>query len=273
MQVSVVIPVYNVAPYLRKCLDSVSKRTLEDLEVICVDDGSTDGSSKILEEYAKQDRRFYIVHQKNRGPGKARNTGFSLATGKYLIFLDSDDWFAKELLEKMTQEANSTEADIVICRAESFDTNTNLPQKSAWMLKEELFPSPLFSPEEIALHLFQFTYGWPWDKLYRTKFVKKHCLKFPALSNSEDLVFVFQSLAMAEKIAVINEVLIHHRMSRSSSVSNSRHLKPDMSYSAVKLLQNRLKDRGLYHTFERSYLNWAMDFLIWNAANMRNRDA
>ena len=92
-KVSVIIPVYNVEPYLKQCMDSVVGQTLKDIEIICVDDGSTDGSLDILKEYATEDSRIQIIEQKNAGAGAARNNGMRHATGKYLSFLDSDDFF------------------------------------------------------------------------------------------------------------------------------------------------------------------------------------
>ena len=93
VKVSVIIPVYNVEPYLKQCMDSVVGQTLKDIEIICVDDGSTDGSLDILREYAAEDNRIQIIEQKNAGAGAARNNGMRHATGKYLSFLDSDDFF------------------------------------------------------------------------------------------------------------------------------------------------------------------------------------
>ena len=100
-KVSVIIPVYNSAEYLGQCLDSIFLQTLNDIEVICVDDGSTDDSPSILSTYAMLDDRLKLVHQENAGPGVARNRGMQEATGEFIIFLDSDDFFHKEMLEKM----------------------------------------------------------------------------------------------------------------------------------------------------------------------------
>lgn len=272
-QVSVVIPVYNIERHLRQCLDSVAGQSLRDMEVICVDDGSTDDSPKILADYASKDSRFQIITQSNAGPGAARNTGMAKATGKYLIFLDSDDWFEPDFLERMVAKAESTEADVTICRAAEFDSETGRELPSEWMLKSEYLPGETFSPEDIAEHIFQFTYGWPWDKLYRAGFVKRAGVCYPALPNSEDLVFVLQGLALAEKIAVVETVLVHHRVNRASSVSNSRHRDPEAAYKAVRLLEDALRERRLYETFERSFLNWAMEFLIWNVASLERREA
>lgn len=271
-RVSVVIPVYNIERHLRQCLDSVTGQSLRDMEVICVDDGSTDDSPEILTEYARKDSRFQIITQPNAGPGAARNTGMAQATGEYLIFLDSDDWFEPDFLERMVARAESTKADVTVCRAVEFDTETGKELPSEWMLKSQYLPGAAFSPEDIAEHIFQFTYGWPWDKLYRAGFVKDAGLCYPALPNSEDLVFVFQSLALAKKIAVVENVLVHHRVNRASSVSNSRHRDPEVPYQALTLLRQGLEKRGLYTRYEHSFLNWAMEFLVWNVASLEGRE-
>lgn len=270
-QVSVVIPVYNIERHLRQCLDSVAGQSLRDMEVICVDDGSTDDSPKILADYASKDSRFQIITQSNAGPGAARNTGMAKATGKYLIFLDSDDWFEPDFLERMVAKAESTEADVTICRAVEFDTETGRELPSEWMLKSEYLPRETFSPEDIAEHLFQFTYGMPWDKLYRRQYLLRVDVKFPTLRNSEDLAFVFPTLLSAERITVIERVLIHHRINRSTSVSNSRTAQPEAPYQAFQIVKTYLADRGLMERYQRSFLNWAMEFLVWHVSNMGDK--
>ncbi len=271
--ISVVIPVFNIEAHLEQCLDSVVGQTLKDIEIICVDDGSTDSSPQILKHYAQQDSRIRIITQANGGPGAARNAGLAEVTGTYLIFLDSDDWFEPDFLERMAGKAEQTGADVTICRTVEFDTETGRKLPSAWMLKSQYLPGETFSSQEIAEHIFQFTYGWPWDKLYRMDFVRAAGLAYPPLPNSEDLTFVFQSLAVADRIAVDPKTLIHHRVNRPDSVSNSRHRYPAVPYEALALLRQGLEEQGLYSCYERSFLNWAMEFLIWNVANMGDCNA
>lgn len=271
--VSVVIPVFNIEAHLEQCLDSVVGQTLREIEIICVDDGSSDRSPEILAKYAGQDRRVHIITQDNAGPGAARNTGLAKATGTYLIFLDSDDWFEPDFLERMVERAEETGAGVTICRTVEFDNATGQPYDGTWMLKTRYLPGDTFSPQEIADHIFQFTYGWPWDKLYRLDFVRRTGLTYPALPNSEDLVFVFQSLVMAERLAVLDKMLVHHRVNRTASVSNSRYRDPEVPHEALRRLRNGLMAGGAYETYERSFLNWAMEFLVWNAANMGDREA
>lgn len=267
-KVSVVIPVYNGAQCLEECLDSVCAQTLTEVEVICVDDGSTDSTPAILGRYAARDPRFRVVTQANAGPGEARNTGMAQASGEYLIFLDADDWFEPDFLETMLDRAQETGADVTICRAVELDHTTGVRRDGAWMLKTHLVPGDVFAPAQADDHLFQFTYGWPWDKLYRRAFIVDTGLSYPSLPNSEDLVFVFQSLALAGRIALVDRVLVAHRMGRGGSVSNSRHRDPEVPWQALVLLRAGLMERGVYQTFERSFLNWAMEFLVWNVANM-----
>lgn len=269
--VSVVIPVYNIEQHLRQCLDSVGGQTLRDIEMICVDDGSTDGSHAILEEYATKDSRFRVLTQQNGGAGVARNTGMARASGEYLIFLDSDDWFDCNFLERMVERAAETEADVTICRTVEFDTETGQELPSEWMLKTEYLSTEVFSPREIAEHIFQFTYGMPWDKLYRRSYLDKLGISFPDLKNSEDLAFVFPTLVSAERIAITEEIFIHHRVHRKASVSNSRAAQPDAPYEAFQIVQNYLERNGLEQSYQKSFMNWAMEFLVWHVSNMEDR--
>ena len=116
VKVSVILPIYNEEKYLAQCLDSICGQTLKEIEIICVDDGSTDNSTHILKDYAKKDSRITLITQENQFAGAARNKGMACAVGKYLSFLDADDYYAPEMLEKMVKEAEENRADIVMCR-------------------------------------------------------------------------------------------------------------------------------------------------------------
>lgn len=114
-KVSIIIPVYNTAEYLSECIDSIRRQTLREIEIICVDDGSTDGSSDILDEYALQDDRIRIIHKDNGGPASARKLGLRVASGKYIGFVDSDDWIEENMYELLYQKAEEHQADMVTC--------------------------------------------------------------------------------------------------------------------------------------------------------------
>ena len=271
--ISVIIPVYNIQQHLRECLDSVLGQSYPHLQVICVDDGSTDESPAILAEYAQKDPRVQVIRQQNAGPGAARNTGLEAAKGEYVIFLDSDDWFEPDFLAKMVDTAQREGADVAICRAVEFDTNSGRELPSEWMMKKQYLPGKLaFAPQEMADHLFQFTYGMPWDKFYRRELLTSSGIRYPALKNSEDLAFVYPTLLAAKRIAVVDQVLIHHRINRMASVSNSRCGQPEAPYEAFQIVKEYLEQHQLMDTYRRSFLNWAMEFLVWHISNMSQRD-
>lgn len=271
-KVSVIIPVYNIEEHLSKCLDSIVEQSLSDLEIICVDDGSTDKSPCILGEYESRDQRFIIIPQQNAGPGIARNRGFAVATGEYVIFLDSDDYFETDFLEKMVATIEDTNSDVVICQAVEFDTHSGKEYSAEWMLKKHYLPALQFSPKEISEYLFQFTYGMAWDKLYRRDWLISTGILFPALRNSEDLAFVFPTLLAARRIAVLPEVFIHHRINRLTSVSNMRREQPDAPYEALQIVEKYLNDCGWMELYQQSFMNWAMEFLVWHVCNISDRE-
>lgn len=273
--VSVVMPVYNAAGHLAECLDSVAGQTLTDIQIICVDDGSTDDTGEILDRYAQKDARFQVFHQENLGPGPARNFGLARAEGEYLIFLDSDDLFDHRLLETLVLAAQRTHADVTVCRSSAFDSESGDALPSEGLLKTGVLAGrEVFSPGEVRDVLFQFTHGWPWDKLLRTEFIRRQGLTYPALPNSQDMVFIFPALALARRISVIGErALIHHRMNRKSSVSNSRMRALEAPWQALCMCRKILKEKGCLEQFEESLLHWAMGFLIWHLNSLSDPEA
>ena len=121
IKISVIIPVFNSEKYLKKCLDTVLLQTLSDIEIICIDDGSTDSSLQILQQYSRKDHRFKIIFQSHEGAGSARNKGLAIAQGEYLSFLDSDDFFEPDMLEQMYNCSKKYNTDIVVCKSRIFD--------------------------------------------------------------------------------------------------------------------------------------------------------
>ena len=124
IKVSVIIPIYNEESHLQQCLDSVLAQTLQEIEVLCVDDGSTDRTPEMLQAYASKDTRVHVFRQQNQYAGAARNLGMKYARGRYLSFLDGDDYFEPDMLEKMYQAAESEKLDIVICKSLQYDEET-----------------------------------------------------------------------------------------------------------------------------------------------------
>ena len=126
IRISVIVTVYNTSKYLRRCMDSIIHQSLKDIEIICIDDGSTDESLEILKEYSRKDNRVIVISQENSGAGAARNTGMQYAKGKYLSFLDSDDFFEENLLELAYKYAEKDSADFVVYKSDQYYTEKNL---------------------------------------------------------------------------------------------------------------------------------------------------
>lgn len=265
-KVSIVLTVFNMESCLKQAIDSVLQQTFSNYELICIDDGSRDGSSEILDSYAKKDSRVRVVHKDNSGPANARNVGLDLASGEYVILLDSDDVFEPNMLEKLFKSLERTGADISVCRSDMFDHGTGLHKAAPWTAKVDQLPidKEVFTANDMPDTVLSAFVGWPWDKLYRRSFLEKHQLRFPDLKNSEDLLFVFMSLVLANGIVLIDDELIHHRMNRTGSVSNSRLGDPFGFYKATCMLQQRLDELPDSEKLRWGFDNWALDYALWN---------
>ncbi len=263
--VSVVIPVYNVEKYLNQCLDSVISQTLTDIEIICVNDSSTDGSLNILEEYAKRDERIKVVTQPNGGAGAARNRGLSMASGKYLSFLDSDDFFEPDMLELAYKKAEKDKADFVVFNSNQYYTDKGKFVEVSWTLREkEIPPYTPFNHRQMTDNIFKVFVGWAWDKLYNKEFVEKNHLLFQEQRTSNDMLFVFSAVALAQRISIVNKVLAHQRRDAKDSLSKTRENSWYCFYDALSALRERLKAEGLYKEMEKDYINYALHFSLWN---------
>lgn len=196
--ISVVVPVYNAGPDLRKCLDSLAAQTYPAMEVILVDDGSTDGSGRVCREYARRDGRFrYAALPANRGPSAARNAGAAQAAGAFISFVDADDWVEPDLLEKLHRSLTESGADISACGADG--------------LRLESGPARTYSREEAVLCLARgapFNHV-PWGKLYRAGLVRA-CPFDETVFYSEDLLFLYEALKRSDRVSCIPDVLYHY---------------------------------------------------------------
>lgn len=273
LKISVIIPVYNVEKYLRECLDSVINQTLKDIEIICINDGSTDRSLDILKEYALKDNRIKIIDKKNEGAAAARNLGLKSATGDYVIFFDSDDYMDITALEKLYQNITDKNADISICKSYEFYDENKEKRVIEYAIKNNLLDNKtVFSPQEVSKYIFQFCVGWPWDKLYRREFVLKNRLTFQNLHHSNDTRFVLLSLACADKISIIDNSLMYHRTTKNS-LSNSKVKAPKNFYHALISLHQYLIQKNLYDVYEQSFVNYCVTFPLDHINTINNQVA
>lgn len=256
IKVSVIMPIYNAYSYLRPAMDSVLDQTLAEIEVICVDDGSTDSSLDILKEYQAKDSRVRILTENNAGPSWARNKGLSRARGEYIIFLDADDFYELTLLEKMYERAERDKLDMTITEYDIYDDKSATFEKR---IKSErgaiLEGDTIVSKNEYPEVIFQCTSNYVWNKLFRAEFIREKNLSFDQdLRVFEDVYFVMTSLSMADRIGKIHEVLIHHRI--YSEQSKNRLFRK--YYKQVPSLYLKLKEflmhNGMYAPLSQSFL-------------------
>lgn len=263
--VSVIIPVYNAEKHLEECVRSICAQTLQKIEIICVDDGSTDSSLEILNRLSQEDSRIIIAQQDNAGAGAARNHGIRLAKGKYLSFLDADDFFDSHMLEKALEKAEAEQADLVVFKADFYNEKLHTFSPCIYGLRENMLPDHRpFAGVEIEKDVFKVVVGWAWDKLFRADFVRENGLWFQAQRTSNDMLFVFSALVRAQRISTVSEILAHQRRHAGGTLSVTREKSWMCFYHALIALREQLKAWGLYERFEQDYINYALHFSLWN---------
>lgn len=267
--VSVIVPVFNRELVIEECLQSVLGQSLEHIEVICIDDGSTDGSLRILKELAIKDARLRIIQQENQGAAAARNRGMQEAQGRYLSFLDADDVFDEDMLLLATAEAERSKADFVVFRSDRFVDDFEQRSPIPWSLRSEWLPKRgPFAWRDIKGNTFKAFIGWAWDKLFRREFIERHGLRFQEQRTTNDMLFVFSALVLARRISVVGEVLAHQRRSTEGTLSVTREESWDCFYHALVALRDRLRKEELYEDLEVDFINYALHACLWNVETL-----
>lgn len=257
IKVSVIMPIYNAYDYLVPAMDSVIDQTLKEIEIICIDDGSTDHSLDILKKYRETDKRVRIVTETNAGPAVARNNGLRRARGEYLAFLDADDFFELNMLEDMYLEAKSKDLDIAIARYDIYNS-----KKSSFRANVESEYGNIYADGRVTAKneypdvILQSASGSAWNKLFKRSFVEEKNLQFLSeVKMFEDVYFTVCALALAERIGKLPSVLMHHRIYNEQS--RARLFKK--YYTQVPFVYLEIKSflmkSGLYEPLVKSYLN------------------
>lgn len=249
-KVSVIIPVYNVEEYLRQCLDSVINQTLKEIEIICVDDGSTDSSLEILKEYAAKDHRITLITQQNLHAGVARNAGLAVAKGEYLSFLDSDDFFELNMLEETYNKAIKDNSDIVIFNFYNYD-NISKTEKTSYAYDKKFLNT--FSPKKFKDYIYFISTPAPWNKIFKSSLIKNESLKFENLQSCNDITFVNSALSFATNISVVNKYFVHYRNNLISNISANRVSMPINILLAFSKLKYNLLKKNVYNLFEQNF--------------------
>ena len=245
IKVSVIVPVYNVKKYLAKCLDSIIAQTLKDIEIICVNDGSSDGSDNVLEEYKKKDARIQVVNRKNGGLSAARNTGMPYAKGKYIGFVDSDDYIESTMYELMYYNAEHFQSQLVICAAHKIDDTTGI------VFDDDPYYTLGYFPKELdnrafthvdTKDFFQDLCVMAWNKLYLRSFLEEKNAKFPDGYIFEDGPFFTDIYFDMDRVTIVRDFLYYYRVNRANSiVCKGDKDFTDIFYVVNKMLNNLRK--------------------------------
>ena len=257
--ISIVIPVYNVDKYLSQCLESIINQTYQDLEIIIIDDGSSDNSPQICDEFAKKDKRITVIHKENGGAASARNEGLRKATGDFLAFVDSDDYIEKNAYSTMMEVMSREGADIVEC---AFSFKFRDKETEEYVFQEE---KQFDQIKYLSLFTTQWTCGLIWNKLFRREVL--HNVFFEEGHQIDDEFFTYQGVMTARKIVFAPSILYHYRMRASGLMKNpeayERILFDRLDYSTKRRRKVVEQYPELKQVFDHSYLEslvfWSRD--------------
>ncbi|MBR5130205.1 MAG: glycosyltransferase family 2 protein [Alphaproteobacteria bacterium] len=242
-EISIIIPNYNTEKYLKRCLDSLIGQTFNDIEIIVIDDGSKDKSVDIIKKYVQQDSRVKLIQQQNSGPAKARNQGLENATGKYLMFCDSDDWYEPNMCQEMYDTIEKQKVDVVCCH-NFFDWEENLDNQE----KEERLVEKYYNPKKSGKYVLSdkiilSTNVLLWNKIWRRDLVEEFHIRFPQGHEHDDDAFWYMYAMISKKIFYLPKPFYHYFL-RSGSI---------MSTQANKQPKNRM-DRVIISEYVLNFL-------------------
>lgn len=276
--VAVVMPVYNGQEYLEQTMRCVMNQTMKDMEIIVVDDGSTDETAAIVKRLQGEDDRIKYVYQEKRNAGVARNKGFEVSNAEAVVFLDSDDLFEETFLEKMYGLLEERNADMIVCNADQYDTETQEYIPKPQYLRERYvssFKENCFSKREIKEFILHFTTSVPWNKMFRSAFVRRYKLKFQDIERANDQYFTIMALLLADRITMIDEVLVHYRVNQKGNLTTEFSKTPLCAYEAMLYVKEKLDTSGLmmYPYVKAAFDNKALNLMIYSLNIQRSVDA
>ena len=255
-EISVIIPVYNVEKYLPQCLDSVCNQSFRDIEIICVNDGSSDKSSDILNDYAEKDDRFKIINQSNQGLAAARNTGLTYAKGRYIYFIDSDDYIELDTLEKLYNNAISNNSDVVLFKFKTVDDFKNIHKRGIEFKIDSIFGDIdynnfTFTYRDVKRHVMNSAFS-ACLKLYKKEFIDTIDFTFPEGLNFEDVPVHVKVMIEANRLSFVPESLYNYR-SNPDSILNSNTNGFDI-FKVIDLVEEYLIENNYYDELENEFI-------------------
>ena len=254
IKISVIVPVYNVELYLEKCIESICNQTYKNLQIILVDDGSTDSSGNICDLYGKKDNRITVIHKTNGGLSDARNAGLDIADGEYIGFVDSDDYIAPEMFEHLLNLSNRNNGDIVICDKVEFNENETISVNNKLeqinVLDRDVAIAQLASDTTIRSHV--------WNKLYKHNLFDG--IRFDVGKAYEDVYIMHRLFLKTQKIVITNQVFYYY-LQRSNSILGEMNLNKqvDLYWAYVRRYEELI---GQFYTLKKDLI-YPIYFCLW----------
>lgn len=284
IKVSVIVPVYNVELYLNRCIESIVTQTYTNLEIILVDDGSTDNSGKLCDEWARKDNRIKVVHKKNAGLGFARNTGLDHANGDYVVYIDSDDYVAENMIETLLTALTKNKADTVYCGLNRvFPEGRIVEQPSCYdnlvFEKEDIINMVLLEMVGTVPEKYEDNYVVMsvWHGIYSMDLIRRHHIRFPSERQfmSEDIIYHIDYLKESQKVVYIKDCLYNYRMnpfSLSLKFDINRLERHKILYAEViRRLGEFLPEEQYIHREQRRFLGGVRGYILSIAASDQHK--
>ncbi len=262
--ISIIIPVYNVSQYLNECIQSVVNQSYKDFECILIDDGSSDGSEMICDQWAQKDARIKVIHQLNQGVSTARNKGIAEAQGEYITFIDSDDWIDSNYLNELFQPIEKYNVDLVVCGLQqhySDGTSKNYSYKTEIIKIEQQFTNEFTDINK------KFLLFGPVIKLYKRTIIQEHNIHFPPeYTYGEDLLFNYSYLEYVKAIYIVDQCLYHYRIIGSGTLSSIKRINQfEIDYAQWNILKNFFYRKNLWNDYSISYLYHRLWWCMYDA--------
>lgn len=274
VKVSVIVPVYNQEKFIERCIDSILAQSMQEIEVILVDDGSTDSTPDILSRYEQKDNRITVLHQQNQYAGIARNHGLQVAQGEYVIFWDSDDYFPEDALEALYNESQKCDADICVGEATKMDMYDGTVREKCYINWSRVPEKSPFNINDIPQYIFNFARNYPWNRLYKKSFLEEQNLQFSELKQSNDVSFVMKAFVLAKKIVVIDKIIVYYQFRIPESLSGNPLNKKENVLRAHMEVKEFLIETGYWENqdIRQSFVNNAFATIASQFSLLENRD-
>ena len=260
-KVSVIVPVFNSEDLLGNCLESIENQSLKDIEIICVDDGSSDGSFDILKQFSSKDARFKIYQQENSGAGSARNRGIEESSGEYILFVDSDDYIERETCEMLYEQASRLDCDLILFNSmRHFPNDRNLALIHFKKSDDINYQIRVFDYEYFRDRIFDGEYGVIWNKLYKSSFIRDNNITFPGHKIYNDVEFHIKTTLLAKKISYVDGTFYHYNRSGHASLQTSfvKTSNAIVFFDVLYGIVDFLVEIDMFNEFRKEFINFTI---------------